>query len=314
MDRIRVVVFAYHTIGARCLETLLAWGDTVAAVVSHTDDPEEAIWFESVADLAQARGLPVYAPTSPNTPGFVALMRSLRPDLFLSVWYRRLLSPDLLAIPRLGAVNLHGSLLPRYRGRAPVNWVLVNGEEKTGVTLHDMIAQPDAGDIIAQEETEIAPTDTALTLYDTLVKVGVGLLERWYPAIRAGTAPRRPQDPALATVFGRRRPEDGRVSWNRPARELYNLIRAVTHPFPGAFAAFRERRLFLWAARPEPGATAAAPGTVVEVPRGGGIVVATGAGALLVTRLAFEGEAEMAGDAFAVGHALRPGDRLEDGP
>ncbi len=314
MDRIRVVVFAYHTIGARCLETLLAWGDTVAAVVTHADDPEEAIWFESVADLARARELPVYTPASPNTPEFVALMRSLRPDLFLSVWYRRLLSPDLLAIPRFGAVNLHGSLLPRYRGRAPVNWVLVNGEEKTGVTLHYMIAQADAGDIIAQAEIEIDPTETALALYEKLVKAGAGLLERWYPAIRAGTAPRRPQDPALATVFGRRRPEDGRVKWGRPARELYNLIRAVTHPYPGAFASFRGRRLFLWGARMEAEARGGEPGTVLEVRPGRGMVVATGSGALRLIRLALEGEAEMAGDAFAVRHALRPGDRLEDGP
>ena len=313
MDPVRVVLFAYHTFGARWLERLLATGDTVAAVVTHADDPGEAIWFESVADAARAHGLPVHMPVSPNTAEFVRLVRGLRPDLFLSVWYRRLLCPELLAIPRLGAVNLHGSLLPRYRGRSALNWVLVNGEKKTGVTLHYMVAEADAGDIIAQEEIEIDPTDTALTLTDKLVKAGTGLFERWYPSIRAGTAPCRPQDRALATTVGQRRPEDGRVSWRRPAQELYNLIRAVTHPFPGAFATFGGRRLFIWAARVEPEARDGAPGAVIAVRRAAGIVVAAGAGALLLTRLALEGDSELAGDEFAARYGLRAGDRLEDG-
>jgi methionyl-tRNA formyltransferase len=314
MSRARLVVFAYHTIGARCLEVLLATGDTICAVVTHADDRRETIWFDSVADLARAHGLPVYAPASPNTPDFVALIRNLHPDLFLSVWYRRLLSPDLLALPRVGAVNLHGSLLPRYRGRAPLNWVLVNGEATTGVTLHHMSAEADAGDIIAQEEVGIDPADTALSLYDKLVKAGTNLLQRCYPAIVAGTAPRSPQDHDRATLFGRRRPEDGRIDWSRPAGELHDLIRAVTHPFPGAFAGFRGRRLFLWTARPEPEAGESPPGTVVEVRRGDGIVVATGGGALLLTRLSVEGEDEFAGDDFAERHAVGPGDRLENGP
>lgn len=309
-----MILFAYHTFGARCLERLLATGDIVAAVVTHADDPRETIWFESVSDAARAHGLPVYAPASPNTPEFAALIGSLRPDLFLSVWYRRLLSPELLAIPPLGGVNLHGSLLPRYRGRAPLNWVLVNGEAQTGVTLHYMVAAADAGDIIAQEAVEIDPEDTALTLYDKLVKTGLELLDRWYPSIRAGTAPRRPQDPALATAFGRRRPADGRMSWRRSARELYNLIRAVTHPFPGAFAAFGGRRLFVWGARVEPEAHHGEPGEVLAVRRSAGIVVATGAGGLLLTRVALEGEAEVAADEFAARYGLRAGDRLEDGP
>lgn len=309
-----MVFFGYHTFGARCLERLLATGDTIAAVVTHADDPRETIWFESVSDTARGHGLPVYTPTSPNTAEFVGLIRSLRPDLFVSVWYRRLLSPELLAIPGLGAVNLHGSLLPRYRGRSALNWVLVNGEERTGVTLHYMVAAADAGDIIAQEAMAIDPEDTALTLYDRLVKVGTELLDRSYPAIRAGTAPRHPQDPALATLFGRRRPEDGRVSWRRPAPELYNLIRAVTHPFPGAFATFGGRRLFVWGARVEPEAHHGEPGEVIAVRPSAGIVVATGAGGLLLIRVALEGEAEVAADEFAARHGLRAGDRLEDGP
>jgi methionyl-tRNA formyltransferase len=311
---VRLVVFAYHTIGSRALETLLSTGDLISTVVTHADDPAETIWFESVADLAKVHALPVYAPPTPNTGDFAALLSSLRPDLFVSVWYRRLLSRELLAIPRLGAVNLHGSLLPRYRGRAPLNWVLVNGEERTGVTLHWMVEEADAGDIIAQEEVAIDPADTAPTLYAKLVGAGADLLRRWYPAIVSGTAPRVPQDPSRATVFGRRRPEDGRILWNRSARELSNLVRGVTHPFPGAFAALGGRRLFVWAARVEPAADRARPGTVLEVFPGEGMLVATGAGALLLSRVALEGEPEVRGDSFAESHGLGAGASLKDGP
>src|SRR5207247_2181006 len=174
-------------------------------------------WFESVAETARVHRLPLFAPPSPNLPAVVDALRALAPDVILSVWYRRLLGPDLLALPRVAALNLHGSLLPEYRGRAPVNWVLVNGERRTGVTLHHMTAEADAGDIVAQQAIDIEPEDTALTLYRRIVKVGVDLLIDAYPAVLVGVAPRIPQDHARATVFPRRRPEDGRVQWTWPA-------------------------------------------------------------------------------------------------
>lgn len=312
MSGARWVVFAYHTFGARALEALLARAERVVAVVTHEDDPAEGDWFESVSEIARAHGLPVLAPRSPNTPEIRAALAALDADVFLSVWYRRLLAADLLALPRVAALNLHGSLLPAYRGRAPVNWVLVNGEPRTGVTLHHMTAEADAGDIVAQEPIEIDPHDTALTLYRRIVKVGVDLLVQWYPAVLDGTAPRSPQDDGRATVFGRRRPEDGRVRWDWPARRIADMIRAVTHPFPGAFVGDGESRLTLWAAEIPPGRRdTGAPGTLLEVEPGGGVAIATGDGVLLLTAVQAAGSAEEPADRWARRLGLQPGTRLD---
>ena len=309
----RFIVFAYHTFGARALAALLARGETVVAVVTHADEPAEGDWFESVAEVARAHGVPLLTPTSPNEADVIARLAALDADVILSVWYRRLLGDALLALPRVAALNLHGSLLPAYRGRAPLNWVLVNGETRTGVTLHHMTAEADAGDIVAQEPLDIHPDDTALTLYGRMVKAGVDLLLQRYPEVLAGVAPRQPQDHARATLVGRRRPEDGRVAWTWSARRIANMIRAVTHPFPGAFVGDADRRVYLWEGSVEAGVAAAAAGRGVEVAADRGITVATGDGNLRVTRVQAAGRSEETADAWARAHGVRPGDRVPTG-
>ena len=311
--RARFVVFAYHTFGARALAALLDRGEDVAAVVTHDDQPGEGSWFESVADVARAHDLTVLTPATPNDPAVVARLGALEADVFLSVWYRRLLGERLLALPRVAALNLHGSLLPAYRGRAPLNWVLVNGETRTGVTLHHMTPEADAGDIVAQEAIEILLDDTAATLYERMVKAGVDLLVQWYPAVLAGTAPRRPQDANRATVVGRRRPEDGRVAWTWPATRIANMVRAVTHPFPGAFVGDGERRLGLWEAVPLPGGGGTAPGTIVAIDAERGVTVATGEGAVRLVRVQAANGSEVAAEAWARACGLKPGDRVPAG-
>ena len=306
------VFFGYHTFGARALAGLLARGEHVALVVTHPDDPAEGSWFESVAEVARAHGVPMIMPASPNEPDVRARVTALAPDVIVSVWYRRLLGAALLEAPRVAAVNLHGSLLPAYRGRAPLNWVLVNGETTTGVTLHHMTGEADAGDIVAQEPIDIAEDDTALTLYGRMVKTGVDLLLHWYPAVRAGTAPRRPQDHARATLVGRRTRDDGRIAWSWPARRIADMIRAVTHPYPGAFVGDGAARLHLWEGAVERASTPAiaAPGTLLEVEVGYGITVATGEGALRLTRVQSSGHPEERADIWAHAHGLAPGARI----
>jgi methionyl-tRNA formyltransferase len=295
----RVVVFGYHDIGVLCLRELLSQGTEVVAVVTHRDEPGERIWFDSVADLAGAHGIPVHVPEDPNTPGFVEEIRGLRPDLIFSFYYRRLLAPPILAIPPLGAVNLHGSLLPKYRGRAPLNWVLVHGETATGVTLHHMDARADHGDIIAQRVVPIAVEDTVLALWRKLTMAARGLLAETYPLLVAGRAPRMPQDHSVATTFGRRRPADGLIDWSQSAWQIYNLIRAVTHPFPGAFTFWGDERIFLWFARPPRGRRAQAPpGTVQGLGADGALEVATGDGVLDVLQVQLGDGPEMDGSAF----------------
>ncbi|MBF3108057.1 bifunctional UDP-glucuronic acid oxidase/UDP-4-amino-4-deoxy-L-arabinose formyltransferase, partial [Pseudomonas aeruginosa] len=156
----KAVVFAYHDIGCTGIEALLNAGYEIAAVFTHADDPRENTFYASVARLCAERGIPLHAPEDVNHPLWLERIRQLRPDYLFSFYYRRLLGAELLACAARGAYNLHGSLLPRYRGRAPANWVLVNGETQTGVTLHRMIERADAGPILAQQAVAIDPEDT----------------------------------------------------------------------------------------------------------------------------------------------------------
>ena len=311
MTRGRWAVFAYHTIGARAVEALAARGEDVALVVTHAHDPGEGDWFDSVAEIARVHRIACLTPASPNLPEVVDTVRDVAPDLILSVWYRRLLGPELLALPRVAGLNLHGSLLPAYRGRAPLNWVLANGEPRTGVTLHHMTAAADAGDIVAQRAIDIDPDDTALTLYKRMTRVGVELLLETYPAVLGGTAPRVPQDHARATTVSRRRPEDGRIAWTWPAARIFNMIRAVAHPYPGAFVGDGPARVSLWAASICRHASVdAAAGTVVEIVPARGITVATGEGVLLLTRVQSADGVPEPADRWAARRGLRPGMRL----
>jgi methionyl-tRNA formyltransferase len=217
----------------------------VALVVTHEDDPGETLWFERVADWARRAGMPVIAPEDPNADGAVARVRASSPDLLFSFYYRRMLGAELLALPRLGAWNIHGSLLPKYRGRAPVNWAILHGERETGATLHEMVAKPDAGRVVNREHVPIGPNDTAREVFDR-VTVAAGLvLERSLPALLAGTAKLEPQDLSAGSYFGGRRPEDGAIDPAWPARRVHNLIRAVAPPYPGAFCVVGGRKLRL---------------------------------------------------------------------
>jgi methionyl-tRNA formyltransferase len=231
----RAVVFAYHNVGVRCLSVLLAHDIDVPLVVTHDDDPGENIWFESVEDLALLHGLTVVKPADPNTPQLLGRIAALRPDFLFSFYYRKMLAPGLLAAPTRGALNMHGSLLPRYRGRAPVNWAVIKGERATGATLHYMVTKPDAGDIVAQQAVPILPNDTAFDVFGKVTLAAEMLLDQALPDLLAGTAPRIAQDLSRGSYFGGRRPEDGRIAWDASAAKIHNLVRGVAPPYPGAF-------------------------------------------------------------------------------
>ena len=229
------VVFAYHDVGTRCLQTLLSHGVNVRLLVTHEDDPRENIWFASVAALARQHDIPTETPTHPNTAELTQHIASLHPDFLFSFYYRQMIGQPLLDIPRLGALNMHGSLLPRYRGRAPVNWAVIRGERETGATLHYMVAKPDAGDIVDSQSVPILPDDTAVDVFHKVTDAAQSVLARSLPRLIDGTAPRIAQNHAQATYFGGRKPEDGRIDWSRSAAEIHNLVRGVAPPYPGAF-------------------------------------------------------------------------------
>ena len=246
------VVFAYHNVGVRCLSVLLAQGVQVALVVTHSDRADENIWFDSVEKLARARGVPVITPEDPNDAAVVEQVRALRPDFLFSFYYRNMLGPELLALPRRGAFNLHGSILPKYRGRVPVNWAVIMGERETGATLHQMVEKPDAGGIVDQQAVAIGPEDTAAEVFSKVTAAAEQVLARALPGLVAGTARILPQDLGLGSYFGGRKPEDGRIDWTKSAREVHNLVRGVAPPYPGAFTRIGAMALRILRTRLEP--------------------------------------------------------------
>ena len=288
----RCVLFAYHEMGHACLEALIALGAPVAALFSHRDAPDEEIWWRSCADLARANSVPVYLPDKIGAEE-ISQVAAQQPAIIYSFYYRNLLPAELIALAPLGAYNLHGSLLPKYRGRAPVNWMLANGEREAGATLHHMVERADAGDIVAQCAVAITDGDTALTLYRKIVPLGADLIRQYHPLIASGAAPCRAQDLTQGSYFGGRRPEDGRIDWNWPARRIFNLVRAVTHPYPGAFGFLNGRKVYVWSAKiaMESGIRGRA-GEIIAERADGALEVAAGDGSVLVSRVQIEGGAE----------------------
>lgn len=309
----RSLVFGYHTMGCVGFDALLRAGFEIAAVCTHRDDPNEEVWWESLAERARGRGIPVHlaGKSDPKTAAFAELVAGYRPDFIFSFYFRFMIPEGVLRLAPRGALNLHGSLLPRYRGRAPVNWVLVNGETETGVSLHYMVAKPDAGDLVAQERVEIAFDDTARTLYRKLENAAERLLDRTLPLLREERAPAVQMNLAEGSYFGGRTPEDGRFDWEWPALRIYNLVRAVTHPYPGAFTIWGGKKLLVWWAVPKGRPGQGKPGAILEVSPAG-VEVATGDGALLLARCQLEGQPEMDAHAFFQAHGLTPGSRLNE--
>lgn len=245
-----ILVFAYNEVGYQCLKSLLERGDKIVAVYTHPDNPNEEIWFHSVKKLADEYQVPVFMPASVNTEQEITAIKALKPDLILSFYYRHMISQAILDLPRLGAYNMHGSLLPKYRGRCPINWAIIYGETETGATLHKMVKRADAGDIVDQQAVPIVFTDTAHDVFLKVTAAACDVLLRQIDNLKAGSAPSLKQDEALVSYFGGRKPEDGRIDWQKSAREIYDLVRAVTHPYPGAFAEFDGKKLLVWQAIP----------------------------------------------------------------
>lgn len=278
----KTVVLAYNEIGCVGLEFLREAGAEINAVFTHEDDPGENTWFRSVAQRANDYGLRVYAPARINDPEWVELIRACEPEMLFSFYYRQIVSPKILALPSRGCYNLHGSLLPRFRGRSPTNWAILLGEKITGVTLHQMVRMADAGAIVGQKAFDIDEDDDARAVLMKQVEATRALLTEVYPLLLQGRARAIPQDESLATKFGGRRPEDGVIDWGQSAESIHNLVRAVAYPWPGAFTTLRGQRCMIWRTRRYLGPILSyglQPGTVVGA-NDHGVVVACGVGCL----------------------------------
>lgn len=241
---IKIAVFAYSLVGHSCLKLLIEKGENVVGVFTHPDALGDFLWFPSVAQLAKEHRIPVIATEGPKETLVSEALKKMRPDLIFSFYYRKMIPGAILDIPRLGSFNMHGSFLPRYRGRAPINWVLVHGETETGVTLHHMLQSADAGAIVDQEAIPIGPTETAFDLTHKVSQAAVQVLRRQLSALKEGRAPAHPQDDARATCFGGRSAKDSQIDWRQPACQIHNLIRAVPYPyFPPAFTQHKGEKL-----------------------------------------------------------------------
>ncbi|QDY43893.1 bifunctional UDP-4-amino-4-deoxy-L-arabinose formyltransferase/UDP-glucuronic acid oxidase ArnA [Candidatus Pantoea soli] len=307
----KTIVFAYAEMGCAGITALINAGYEISAIFTHADTSPESHAFPSVARLAAEQGIPVYAPEDASHPLWVDRIKSMQPDFIFSFYYRALLSDAILNTARVGAFNLHGSLLPKYRGRAPLNWVLVNGETETGVTLHRMIKRADAGDIVAQQRVAIDEQDNALTLHRKLVACATLLLEGALPAMKRGEIAATPQNDSEATVVGRRTPEDGRINWELPAKSVNNLVRAVTDPWPGAFAFAGTVKFTVWKGRVHSDTAAAKPGTVLSVEP---FLIACGEGALEVVTGQSDNGVYMNGSQLAQSLGMVPGALLYSQP
>ena len=250
----RAIVFAYSEVGVRCVRELLAQQIEIPLLFSHPDDPNEKQWFGSVNELAQAQGVNIVTPDSPNTPEWIAQGAAQKPDFVFSFYYRYMLDKAWLTLPRLGALNMHGSLLPKYRGRAPVHWAIIHGETATGASLHYMVEKPDAGALVDQQSVPILENDTALDVSLKVAAAAQEVLRRSLPLLVAGTAQARALNLAQGSYFGRRTPEDGRIDWRQGARSVHDLVRAVAPPFPGAFTETNGCRLEILETRLDDGA------------------------------------------------------------
>jgi len=232
---LRAVVFAYHDVGVHCLKALLAAGIQVELVVTHQDDPNENVWFGSVIQLCSEQHISYITPSAVELKNFIPQLQAIAPDYIFSFYYRHMISAEILACAKIAALNMHGSLLPKYRGRAPVNWAILHGETKTGASLHVMEIKPDAGDIVGQSEVTIGPNETATEVFAKVSQAAVKVLQAALPELIEGYVPRKPNNLAQGSYFGGRKPADGQIHWNQTASQVHNLIRAVAPPYPGAF-------------------------------------------------------------------------------
>jgi len=291
-----------------CLHTLLEMGEEVIAIFTMPDRLAPSISaYKGFDDIGQQYGVPVYKTTDINSDQILSIMRRLQPEIIYVIGWPRLVKRAILDLPPKGCVGIHSSLLPKYRGGAPVNWGLINGETEWGISFFYLEEGPDTGDIIAQERFLITLEDTCGTVYDKATEASIRVLKQYVPLLAQGTAPRIPQDHSQATLYPKRRPYQGIVDWKKTAMQLYNWVRALTHPYPGAFTYLPNgRKLFIWQAEPPNRALfledslKRPPGSVLAVLPYRGIAVQTGDVPIVLTRVQTEGEIEMLASVWAL--------------
>jgi methionyl-tRNA formyltransferase len=305
----RLIFIGSGEIGVPTLEGL-ARAHEVCAVFTRPDRPAgrgQRPQPTPIKEAALKLGLPLYQPESVKLPESLELIRGLEPELIVVAAYGEILSKELLSIPKRGAINLHASLLPKYRGAAPVQWAIIRGEKETGITTFLMDEGMDTGEILLQRAIPIEEEDTAGSLYAKLAQLGAEVMLATLEGLERGTLKPRPQDHSQATYAPKIKKEMGQLDWAKPSRELFNLIRGL-NPDPGAFTFFRGKRLKVHRSRVIPGEFPGSPGEVVDVKSG--LIVKAGDGALELLEVQPEGKKRMSGPDFVRGYRVAKGERL----
>lgn len=284
-----IVVACATQRGMAFLEKLVALApDARLTVFSFREDPWEPPFLDQIRTWAEPHDAQVFETRRVHDPKWAAFWAENPVDLMFSVSWRYLIPADIYLSPRLGTFIFHDSLLPQYRGFAPTVWAMVNGEPYTGATLFEIADDVDSGPIVGQQRVDIGPHDTIAQVMTNVTAAYLTLLETYLPALMAGTAPRTPQNQAEATFTCKRLPEDNKIDWTQPTQVIYNLIRATTSPYPGAFTTLEGQKLIIWGTRmvDQPGRyVGRIPGRVVEIRPGEGVVVMTGDSLLLLTQV-----------------------------
>lgn len=240
----RIVFMGGHTLGRKTLQHLIDKGKNIIAVVTNI----ESDWYKGVDEIAEKNGLPLYKNIDISSESFITEISALKPDLIVVVNFQQILKEKLISIPKKGCINTHAALLPKYRGRAPLNWAIIHGEKQVGVTVHFIEKGIDTGDIIVQKSIDVGDEeyiDSILekvgNLYPTIVNEAVDL-------IQSGEFVGIKQDLSKGSYFGKRTPEDGQINWNDNAKDIFNLVRAISKPYPGAFSFYDNSKVIIWKA------------------------------------------------------------------
>lgn len=309
MTCLRIVFMGTPAFACPTLQTLIDRRENVVAVVTQPDRPKgrgQKLAPPPVKELAESHGIQVFQPLKVRAPEFISLMTELAPDLIVVVAFGQILPKGLLDIPRFGCINVHASLLPAYRGAAPINWCIINGEPETGVTTMQMDVGLDTGDMLLKKTIPISPDEDAQALHDRLAPLGAAALAETIDLLAAGNLVPEKQDDARSTYAPMLKKEDGRVDWEREPLAVKNLVRGVT-PWPGAFTWLDGRLLKIL--RVAIGSGSGLPGTILSTGRDG-IEVACRTGSILIEELQLEGKKRLSARDFLAGYPIAPGSIL----
>lgn len=287
----RIIFVGNQNMGYLCLNKLLGMGEIIPVVVALPRSSDESLPYPSVEELALKNKIMVFHPVRISDPNCAAVLKSLNPDLILSLAWRQIFSKEIISIPKIGCINFHGALLPKYGGGTPTNWAIIMGEKETGVTAHWIDAGIDTGDIIKQKKVLINDDDTGYSLRQRMDEACVELFEEVMCFVKNGNIPHIKQDLSKSTYFPPRKPKDGIINWNQSAGDIYNLIRAITYPYPGAFSFINGKKIFIWESSllaPEDKKNNFFPGTILKIKNENEFIVACGSGKLLIKKYLLE--------------------------